>query len=364
MGLLGVDISRFCYRRNGGFLWIVMAVMRVFVSTVVRGAPVEAGGELISIDWQKKKVLKRVPIFPTNPTIPDPNARGGARGGRGIALLPNELFVACYHSLLGFDYDLNPTRRITNHQFAGLHEIKLVSDGIWVSSTPLGAAVKVDFNGNLQQAWWAHEDPVVQQRFKPPPLFVDKQQDNRLSYTENFSKLHLNNVEVHDGHVYVSLNNHGAVLRLYPTEIVAHDPALKGCHNGLVTDEDEILLNDSHGHTVIVFDLHSGHVKRRIDLASFPEVARLMRSGRFKNVPWQVRARNFIARKRMARPLFTRGMCRLDGSRLLVGVSPATVLELDYKQGRLLDLCQLSDSPNECVHGLEAAPSVDFPYSL
>jgi hypothetical protein len=61
-----------------------MAVMRVFVSTVVRGAPVEAGEELISLDWQKKKVLNRVPIFPTNPTIPDPNSRGGVRRGRGF----------------------------------------------------------------------------------------------------------------------------------------------------------------------------------------------------------------------------------------------------------------------------------------
>jgi hypothetical protein len=338
--------------------------MRVYVSTVVRGAPVEQAGELISIDWDKKKILKRVPIFPTDPSIPGPNTRGGVRGGRGIVVLPKEVFVACYHSLLGFDHELSPTRKITNHQFAGLHEIKLVSDGIWVSSTPLGAAVKVNFDGALQQAWWAHEDPVVKERFRPAPLVVDKQKDNRMAYTENFSKLHLNNVEVHDGRVYVSINNHGAVLRLFPTEIVAHDPALKGCHNGLVTEDDEILLNDSHHHTVIVFDLHTGHVKREIDLSQLPEVARLAHARGFKNVPWQVRVRNFIIRKRMARPLFTRGMCRVDGSRLLVGVSPATVLELDYKEKRLLGLCQLSDSPNECVHGLEAAPSVDFPYSI
>src|SRR6185369_5756225 len=97
--------------------------MRVFLSTVARGAPVEQGGELISVDWQKKQVLKRVSIFPTDPPVYDPNSRGSARGGRGIALLPGELFVATYHSLLGFDFDLKPTRTITNHNFAGLHEV-------------------------------------------------------------------------------------------------------------------------------------------------------------------------------------------------------------------------------------------------
>src|SRR5437588_12112502 len=50
--------------------------MRVFLSTVVRGAPMEKAGELISLDWEKKKVLKRLPIFPSNPSLDDPNARG------------------------------------------------------------------------------------------------------------------------------------------------------------------------------------------------------------------------------------------------------------------------------------------------
>ena len=77
-----------------------------------------------------------------------------------------------------------------------------------------------------------------------------------------------------------------------------------------------------------------------------------------------MRLENFVRHQRVARPLFTRGMCWLDGARILVGVSPATVLEIDYKQGRLLDMCQLSESANECVHGLEASPSVDFPFSI
>lgn len=350
----------FFYRRNAVFSGTTHR-MRVFLSTVVRGAPVKQGGELIALDWARKTVLGRVPIYPVNPAIDDPNTRGGGRGGRGIVLLRDELFVASYHSLHGFDYNLKPTRTLTHHQFAGLHELKLVKDGIWVSSTPLGTVLKVDFQGNVLQEWWAHDDPVVRERFSPAPLLVDKQKDNRLAYLEDFSKLHLNNVEVHDGKVYVCFNNHGAVLRLFPTTIVAHDPALKGCHNGLVTEDDEILINDSHHHTVIVFDLHTGHVKRKIDLSQFPAVAKLAKVSGFKDVPWSVRVRNFILRKRMARPLFTRGMCRLDSTRLLVGVSPASVLEIDYKQGRLLDMMQLGQSPNECVHGLEAIPSVDFP---
>lgn len=335
--------------------------MRVFLSTVVRGAPLEQGGEVIALDWGTKQVLQRAPIYPRNPTFDDPNTRGGGRGGRGIAILPNELFVASYHTLHGFDHQLRPTRTITNHNFAGLHEVKPVADGIWISSTPLGNVMKIDFAGQVVQQWWAHDDPLVQQHFAPDPIAIDKTKDNRLAYLEDFSKLHLNNVEVHAGRVYVCFNHHGAVLRLFPTEIVAHDPSLKGCHNGLVTEADEILVNDSHHHTLIVFDLVSGRIKRRIDLARFPEVAQLARASGFKHVPWSVRLRNFVMRKRMSRPLFTRGMCRIDERRVLLGVSPATVLEVDYQSGNLLDLCQIGDSPNECIHGLEAVPSIENP---
>ena len=337
--------------------------MRVFLSTVVRGAPIKSAGEVIALDWDKKKVLRRVPIFPPPPWNDDPNSRGGGRGGRGMVLLRDEILVASYHTLHGFDYDLNPTRTITNHNFAGLHEIKLVEDGIWTSSTALGCVQKVDFTGVTRDAWWAHDDPVVQKEFAPEPLPVDKNKDNRIAYLEDFSKLHLNNVEVSDGRVYVCFNNHGAVLRLFPTEIVSRDPALKGCHNGLLTRDGEMLLNDSHHHTIVVLDLKSGRIKDRINLIEFPEVAAIAAASKIKDVPPWVRLRNFIIRKRMTRPLFTRGMCLLDDSRVLVGVSPASVLEVDYKRGKLLSLMQLSNSANECVHGLEAVPSADFPYS-
>jgi hypothetical protein len=338
--------------------------MRVFVSTVVRGTPPEFGGELLSLDWKTKRVLKRVPIFPTDPAINDSNPRGGGRGGRGIVLYPNELFVASYHSLLGYDFDLNSTRRIDNFQFAGLHELKRVEDGIWASSTQLGCALKVDLTGKLLDSWWAHEDPLVLEKFNPPPLPVDKAEDNRLANLRNGSKVHLNNVEVHNGRVYVSLHTYGAVLRLFPTEIVAHVPAFKNCHNGLVTNDGELLLNDSHGHTVVVFDERSGQIKRRINLMEFPAVAKLVKRTKYKNVPWQVRFSNFIRRRKMVWPLYTRGMCLLDESRVLVGVAPAAVLELDFKKGTLLDMFQISEYLNECVHGLEAAPSLDFPHSI
>jgi len=337
--------------------------MQVFLSTVIRGAPVDEGGELISLDWETKRVLARVPVSPPPPMVSDENTRGGCRGGRGIVVFPNEIFVATYHTLLGFTWDLKLTRMITHNNFSGLHELKRVDDGMWVTSTPLGATIKVDLQGKVLDQWWAHDDPVVHREFGVNSLELDKNADNRLAVVEDTgkSKLHLNNVEFHDGRVYVSLNNHGAVLRLFPTEVVAHRPELKGCHNGLITPGGELLLNNSHHHTLIVFDLRTGEIRRQLDLARLSGMEKLLAANRYKGVPLRARLWNFVIRKRLSRPLFNRGMCVLDASRVLIGVSPASVLEIDYQSGKLLDLCQVSDAVNECVHGLEAIPSLDNP---
>src|SRR5437764_6835434 len=117
--------------------------MIVYFSTVVRTAPLDQGGELVKLDWRRKEVLGRVPIFPTNPPVEDPNPRGGTRGGRGILVNEREVYVASYHSLHVFDHELRPTRTVTNPLFAGIHEIAWDGDGIWVSSTRLDGAVKV-----------------------------------------------------------------------------------------------------------------------------------------------------------------------------------------------------------------------------
>ncbi len=36
--------------------------MHVFLSTVIRGAPLERAGELIALDWDSKRVLGRAPL--------------------------------------------------------------------------------------------------------------------------------------------------------------------------------------------------------------------------------------------------------------------------------------------------------------
>ncbi len=95
--------------------------MILYFDIVKRKRPVKQGGELVKLDWTAKKILKTVPVYPSDPDIEeDSNPRGNSRGGKGILISGNELFVGTYHSILVFDLDLNLKRKITNNLFVNI----------------------------------------------------------------------------------------------------------------------------------------------------------------------------------------------------------------------------------------------------
>ena len=54
----------------------------------------------------------------------------------------------------------------------------------------------------------------------------------------------------------------------------------------------------------------------------------------------------------VSRPIFVRGFCETPNGNILVGISPAAILELDWKSGELVDFFTYSDAVGVCVHGL------------
>ena len=81
--------------------------MDVYFGTVIRAAPVRAGGSLVRLDWDSKKILHEVPIVPADPALDhDPNERGNVRGCRGIQVVGDRVIAAAYHTLNVFDLSL------------------------------------------------------------------------------------------------------------------------------------------------------------------------------------------------------------------------------------------------------------------
>jgi hypothetical protein len=335
--------------------------LEVYFSTVTRGAPLERGGTLVRLDWDAKRVLGEIPVVPTEPSVRDPNPRGGARGGRGVQVVGDQVMVGSYHTLLFCSRDLEVERRITHPLLAGIHETHLTGDGrLWVAATAVDAALLVDLDkGDVVDARWPRESPALQARLGVTPLDIDKEADNRQRWLlrperSDRSHLHLNAVCPWRDELYALCTHPGVIVNLDREEVVVEDRRLKGAHNLTILEDGTALTSGTTSHSVEVWDLAARRSVRSIPLDRFPWVRRVVRPHLPRYAVRRVLAAAGIGQAR-AHPLFVRGQ-RVMGDRVLVGLAPASILLVDWVRGTLVDAYQHADDVEVCVHGIAVAP--------
>lgn len=330
----------------------------IFFSTVVRSAPPARGGELVRLDWVSKKVVAKTPITSSRPDVKDPNPRGNTRGGRGISISGDQVHVASYDQIRTFDMDLQPSSVVSNGLMAGLHEVLMVSEGrLWVSATAIDAALEIDLtSGECVDQYWPREQPTLQREMGLTPAEIDKTADLRTAYlssshTEHPSHLHLNALAIWNGDIHALLNSRGSVVNLTTQTVVLTDEQLIGGHN-LVLAGDLLFVCATRQKSVCVFDLTSGSRVQTLELAKMDGVQKLLRDSQ----PKGLRRLAPGANRQASDPLFVRGL-QAVGDEVFVGISPATILRLNWKTGDLLDLYQYSKDVSVCVHGLKLRAS-------
>lgn len=323
--------------------------MIVLFDTVRRERPVKESGELVLLDWPDQKVIRSRSVYPTSPDIVlDPNPRGNSRGGKGILVLGEEIWVATYHSILILDWNLNEIRRISNPLFAGLHELSLGEGGIWVASTAIDAAILIDASGRVLQVCLPRNETLLQEGMGLEPWRIDLHEDHRIQHLpKEVSKtpghIHLNGIACRGADAYALLNACGAVVQIAPKmRILARDPMLRGAHSPKVTmDGRELALCASFHKRILFVDIDTGRISRAFDLLEIPEL-RLLKE-RKPDRPYSA-------------SFFLRGLAQIDKSRWLVGIAPASVVEIDIDQNRLLKHYAHSLDVSDAVHGLVWIP--------
>ena len=332
--------------------------MDIYFGTIVRAARVSEGGSLFKLDWDKKTIVREVPIVPADPALDhDPNARGNVRGCRGIRVVNDEVIAADYHTLNFFDRDLNLKRRMSDGLMAGLHEIDIAGPSVWVSSTTLDATLKYRLDdGSKEAEFWPRETPEFQQALDVEPLAIDKSIDNRTTFLDSDSfrgpsHLHLNAVCEFRGEVYALFHSKCVVANLSRGTIAIQDEKLKHAHNLIIEEPGVAYINDTHRTVVREYDLVSGEQIRAIDIKKMPGIKALV----FRSAVRALREMgiSFFGshRKATARPLYLRGLA-LHGDFVFAGFSPATIVCIDKSTGKLVDYYFHSTDARVCIHGL------------
>lgn len=334
--------------------------LKVFFGTVVRSAPVRDGGELVRLDWASKSIDARVAIFPTEPRLDhDPNPRGNSRGCRGIEIIGDRVAASTYHTVKLFDLQLRHERDVSHGLMVGVHEVCAERSGsLWLSSTAIDAAIECDLDtGAMLSAIWPREMAAFQRELGLAPLELDKEADQRAAFladhhVRNPSHLHLNAVARWEGQTLALFHAPGAIANLTSGEILVTDEALKGAHNLVAIEGDVFAVDDTYGRTVRLYDLRARELVKVIDVAAFPFARALERRAAAKSSASRVLGKLGLTQATVARPLFVRGLDRV-GDLLFVGVSPASVLAIDWRRGELVDAYRYSADVEVCVHGLK-----------
>jgi hypothetical protein len=331
----------------------------IFFTTVVRSAPPSRGGELVRLDWGSKTVLGRVPITSSRPDVKDPNPRGNTRGGRGICITEDAIHVASYDQIRTFDLELNPRSVASNGLMVGLHEVLTTAPGrVWVAATAIDAALEIDLATNeTVDQYWPRENAVFQQEFGVAPMEIDKSADLRTMFlssdhTGHPSHLHLNAVASWQDRIHALLNTRGAMVDLSSGQVVLQDSRLVGGHN-LAIHENLVFASATRRHSVCIFDLGTRTLVKELPIADLDGVKDLLAPQPAKGLK---RLTNRTKVAPTSDPLFVRGL-QIQGDVVFAGISPATILEINWVTGELVDLYQFSDDVQVCVHGLQLRPA-------
>jgi hypothetical protein len=330
---------------------------RFLVSTVVRGAPLSEGGRLLLVDLSERRVIRSVPVYPSNPDIADSGSRGNARGGRGILRVGVDRFVvADYHTLRIVGGDLAEERRVSTPRMVGLHELAMFDGKVLAAATTADRVLEIDLESEreagcqdlrtssvlmdqLGLAASAPRDRIVDER----AALVDE------DLAANRSHLHVNAVAVHDGRAICLLNRVGALVELEGMKIIAHHESLRGAHN-VVPHGDELLVNSSRDGRLVRVSLTTGDCKA-ISLRQDPRLDRIVRRALMRFHFLRRLGRVFPRVTPLSRPFFVRGLV-VDGDRAYVGTSPAGIIELDLLTNTVSNWWFFSTDVRECVHGL------------
>lgn len=339
--------------------------MKIVSTTVKRHAPVTAGGCVRITDWTTGEQVAERPVFPTNPSIDDPNPRGNSRGGRGVVICDGAIVVANYHTLEVCDGQLRPIGTISKGNFAGIHELSHRGERLFVASTANNSAAELSLEAiravvageNCAMPahhWWPTENAeACEQLGIPQTLYPNKFSDNRLRHLDLHNRgkaghLHLNAVDADANAVYALLNKPGVILRLDTMQVVLRHPSLEGAHNLNFIAPNRAWVVSTRTGRLVECDVQQGEVRPIINLNETPFAKKVL-AKRWWGQRWPLGASS--GRNSATRPLFWRGLA-VNDDWILIGTSPAAILVFDRRTQAYHSVLPFSRDVREIIHGI------------
>lgn len=366
---------------------------RLLITTACRKANIEQpSGYLYVLDLDKGKIVHRGGIIEPPHREVDPNPRGGFRGGKGIALLEDQIFLANTVGVFQFDCQWGLQKVISHPSCSGIHEILLDRDhNLWVTSARNDLLFRFDLDGNMLDFFHfrRHDQnrsilPWAQQAILTREAIIKGQidfRDPRTHSVTTYDSAHVNSIsQQEDGSLLVSL---GLVVSkkfsiLMKTKdflsrqglwlwVQRINQWLKTVFSLAQDGPTDLILQPAKGKSIILRIIPGGETVPCLvmDDVSVPGHSVLSRSDgtavylntttgeilHFRPGSGEVIAVTHISRQ------FLRGVAQLSDDELVLG-SQNNLLWFSLSAREVKKQVTLSDDPNEAVFDLLELPDI------
>jgi hypothetical protein len=214
--------------------------------------------------------------------------------------------VASCDCLFGFTAEgLRPERMLSHPYMSHVHEIEGAPEGIWVTSTNGNGIFQINERQEIVREAWLEGAPTV---------------DMRIHMENHYDRFHVNTVFFQGSDVFAYSATTGKVYKMWPGPVTEVIELEKRCHNVGMTKFGWI--RNVSGKSIVKVGDHEIHTPIRGDTSEF------------------------------TKPGWLRGMAWLTDTRILVGSSPATLLEIDLLERKVVAEMQLEQDVEWTTHGI------------
>jgi hypothetical protein len=306
----------------------VSRLPKLIASSVIRGTQLgESHGGLYLIDLDRGIVdLKR----DWNRTDIDVAGRGGDRGLRGIAFDGEHILVAANSQLLVLDQDFSLIDSYTNPYLRHCHEICVVNDRVFLTSTGFDSVLTFDLKAKRFIGGWhlGVTDGALTLNPYDPATPVGPAESRQF---------HLNSVTASATGIWFSGLYTPGLLHADSAGLTLTAQLPSGTHNAQIWNGG-VLYNDTAADRVCY--VRNG-TETAMPVPDF-EPSEIIGTDRYSSL--------------VARPKFARGLCSFGNGLIAAGSSPSTISVYDLHDGRRVMQQNLSMDVRNAVHGLAVWP--------
>jgi hypothetical protein len=305
-------------------------MVKLITTSVVRGSEQgESHGGVYIIDVEGQDVHQ---VIDWDTTDIDWQGRGWDRGLRGIAIDGKTVYIVASDELFAYTPDFKLIGSWRNPYLKHAHELSIYERTLFITSTGYDSVLA--FELDEKKFFWALHIDLDRFTFKGS-IYNPMSDDGPLL----LDKLHLNNVHVNEGGIYISGSKSGGMLHFNGEAVYMSVILPEGTHNAQPY-RDGVLFNDSEADAVR-YASRSGEEDRAVKVPKY-DATEIESMG--------------IDDSRVARQGFGRGLCLINERIVAAGSSPSTISLHDMQESKTLLSVNLSKDIRNAIHGLELWP--------